>query len=139
MFEMKDEMNSISFVFSSDMGLVDRVILECERHFKRRGSSASFELRLVLRELLINAVEHGNHKLCERKVTCQVDSRKGNRFRLVVEDEGCGFDFKSLDMSMPENPLQIRNRGYAMISHFSDYLEFNDAGNRITAYVDKAK
>lgn len=139
MFEIKEENDSIYFVFSSDMFLVDRVILECERHFIRQGTSAPFELKLVLRELLINAVEHGNQKLYERKISCHVNATSEPRCKLVVEDEGGGFDHNSVNVEMPEDPLQNRNRGYAMIHYFSERLEFNDTGNRITAYIRNAR
>lgn len=135
MFEMKRNSCSVSFVFSSDMLLVDKAVKECGNCLTLLGMQASFRFKLVLRELLTNAVEHGNRMVFRRLVSCRIDCSDKNRFKIIVEDEGCGFDYESIDMKLPEDPLQVRNRGYALINAFSDCLRFNIAGNRITAYV----
>lgn len=36
---------------------------------------------------------------------------------------------------MPDDPGQIRTRGYAIINSYSDKVEFNPAGNRVIVYI----
>ncbi len=135
MFEITKNMHSVSFIFSSDMVLVDRVVEECGPCLKYFGMPASFQFKLVLRELLINAVEHGNRMIYKQLVTCRIECCDKKEFKIMVEDEGAGFDYGAINMELPEDPLQERNRGYALVNAFSDRLEFNTAGNQIIAYV----
>jgi len=135
MFKKTENRDSVTFSFSSEMHLVDRTIQGFRDYLNRFNISEFSASRLVLRELLLNAVEHGNQNRAERTVTSSIDHLGDWQFRFAVEDEGEGFDPQALDMKMPEDPHQLRSRGYALISAFADKLEFNDKGNRITAYV----
>jgi anti-anti-sigma factor len=38
-------------------------------------------------------------------------------------------------MTLPEDPRRIRNRGYALVNAFSDQIDFNDRGNRVSVYI----
>ncbi len=135
MFKMNEDESSISFRFSSEMRLVDRVIQGCDVYLKGLGIPEASEFRLVLRELLINAVEHGNKKAVERVVTCDIAYLDDWQFCITVEDEGQGFDHSSLEMRLPEDPQENRRRGYALIHAYTDRLEFNEKGNCVTAYI----
>lgn len=90
---------------------------------------------IVLRELLINAMEHGNRYKAFFPVSIIVDRLDTKRFRIVVRDVGGGFDYKSIETSIPDNPKEIHKRGYRLIKAFSDSFEFNKKGNRVTAYI----
>ncbi len=135
MFRISENDNTIIFSFSSEMYLINRVIQTCGEYMNHLNISGTSEFRLVLRELLLNAVEHGNMKDAERLILCNIEYLGNWQFRIIVEDEGDGFDPKILNMKIPDNPLQIRKRGYATINAFTDRLEFNEKGNRITAYI----
>jgi len=135
MFKISENNNTIIFNFSSEIYLIDRVIQTCREYMNHLNITRTSEFRLVLRELLLNAVEHGNLKNAERAVSCTIEHLGNWQFRIIVEDEGDGFDPKTLNMKMPENPGQIRKRGYAMINAFTDRLEFNEKGNCVTAYI----
>lgn len=90
---------------------------------------------IVLRELLINAMGHGNRYKAMAPVSIIVDRLDVKRFRIMVRDVGGGFDYESIDTSIPENPKAIKQRGYRLIKAFSDSFEFNKKGNRVTAYI----
>ncbi|QTA90488.1 ATP-binding protein [Desulfonema magnum] len=135
MFEMSENDNTICLNFSSEMHLVDRVIQTCRDYLKRFDVSDFSHFRQAFRELLLNAVEHGNLKIADRVVMCSIEHLDKWQFRITVEDEGDGFDYKSLDMKLPSDPHQIRKRGYALINTFTDRLEFNNKGNRVIAYI----
>ncbi|OQX22913.1 MAG: hypothetical protein BWK80_28725 [Desulfobacteraceae bacterium IS3] len=135
MFKMNEDENSISFSFSSEMRHADRVIQASDVYLKALGIAEASEFRLVLRELLINAVEHGNKKAVERLVKCDVTYLDEWQFRITVQDEGEGFDHRCLEMKLPDDPQENRRRGYALIHAFTDRLEFNEKGNCVTAYI----
>lgn len=135
MFRIDESDSSITFLCSSEMRLVDRVITESIEFMKQFGIDECKDLKLVLRELLINAVEHGNLGIVERSLSCSLEHIGNRRFKVVVEDEGDGFDFRNLDMNPPSDPRQVRNRGYVIINAMADEIQFNEKGNRVTAYV----
>lgn len=136
MFNMNEEKNSISFTISSEMRMVDHVVFECMEFFKKFDVSHFSSLKLVMRELLINAIEHGNKNIADEKINCVIDKLDGFRFKITVQDNGKGFDYKCLDMRLPENPEHIRNRGYALINAFSDNVEFNEKGNEVAVIIN---
>ncbi len=135
MFKTNETSNSISFVFSSEMRLIDRVIKVCQEFIEQFNASVFSEFRLVLREILINAVEHGNKKNIDYVVKCSVIHMGECEFMIVVEDEGDGFDHKTIDMKLPKDPRQTRRRGFALVNAFADLMQFNDAGNRVTVFI----
>ncbi|MDM8525756.1 ATP-binding protein [Desulfococcaceae bacterium HSG8] len=135
MFKMNENGSSITFSFSSEMHLVDRVIQSCRDYLKHSGVSEFSQFRLVLRELLINAVEHGNRNIVEHTVICSIEHMGEWQFRITVEDEGDGFDPRTLDMKMPKDPEEMRKRGYPLVNAFTDQLEFSEKGNRVIAYI----
>ncbi len=135
MFQKTETERAVSFKFSSDFFLVDLVLSELDAFFKKAYVETTFEFKVIVRELLINAVEHGNQNRKSKVVFCKIEQLDDGRFCITVEDQGKGFDYKSLNMDMPTDPLQDRNRGYALINAFSERLEFYEAGKRISAFV----
>ncbi|MCP4347497.1 MAG: STAS domain-containing protein [Desulfobacterales bacterium] len=136
MFKVNENSESISFTFSSEMRLTDRVIKVCHEFIEQFNASVFSEFRLVLRELLINAVEHGNKKNIDLMVKCSVIHMGECEFMIMVEDEGDGFDHKKIDMKLPKDPRQTRRRGFALVNAFADLIQFNDTGNRVTVFIN---
>ena len=114
---------------------VGRVVSACGDFLRRRGLPESSAVTVVLRELLANAIEHGNRNVPARKVLARVQLVEGNKFELAVEDEGAGFDWHDLDTSLPQDPHHIHNRGMVLIDALSDRIEFNRKGNCVRACV----
>ena len=90
---------------------------------------------IVLRELLANAIAHGNRNELSRMVRCRVERLAGEAFRIVVQDEGDGFDTASVDMTFPDDPRNMLRRGYVLVRRICRQLEFNDRGNQVAAVV----
>lgn len=98
-----------------------------------------FRIELVLREMIANAVEHGNIKnndVSQIKINLKV---KKNYISISVEDYGEGFDWEKRDMETL--PVFAENgRGLVIINKTADRIEFNDCGNKINVYfnIDKS-
>jgi anti-anti-sigma factor len=144
MFTIKKKNDSITFELSSELLLVDRAIIEVVTFLEGYNIPDESKFKLVLRELLNNAIEHGNKQMIEKKVSCRItrlpspsSSQNGQskRFRIDVLDEGPGFDYNALDFSLPEDPKQIRNRGYLLINAFTDEIRFNETGNKVSVFM----
>lgn len=135
MFRMDEDEGALSFVFSSQMHLVDRVIQSARAFLSGLGIHHHSEFRLVLRELLINAVEHGNKNIAEKQVVVKIISLENRNFRIDVEDEGEGFDYTSLNMQIPQDASQMRKRGYPMVKAFTDSIQWDKNGKHVTVWI----
>lgn len=135
MFNVTEEDQELSFRISSERGLVDRIVVHSQEFLASHGVPYFSNFNVALRELLMNAVEHGNENNVRRAVSCLVKMLPDSRIKIIVEDEGQGFEHAKLDLSLPEDPEQIRHRGLALANAFSDHLAFNDKGNRATAII----
>ncbi|HNS99578.1 MAG TPA: response regulator [Polyangiaceae bacterium] len=117
------------------------------------------ELSLALRELLINAIEHGNLQLTyeekshaleignlsriieerrlqptlkQRKTILRI-ARRGPSLSVRIIDEGNGFDWKSLpDPTEPSYLLAEHGRGVLLARLAVDELSYNEIGNEVT-------
>ena len=135
MLQVDKSEKNITFQISSEASLVDNILKETERFVDRVNAKNRSDLMIVLRELLLNALIHGNENVAERHIKCRLEKLEKARLRIEVEDEGSGFDYQSLDMRLPKNPRHLKRRGYVLINALSDRIEFNSRGNCITAYL----
>ncbi|MCP4641926.1 MAG: ATP-binding protein [bacterium] len=93
-------------------------------------------IEVVVRELLMNAVVHGNRSEESRRVLFTVECIDDRRYRITVEDEGDGFDVNTVDTRLPDDPRQVRQRGFALVNALTTELAFNEKGNQVTAIVE---
>ena len=136
MFESIQKTDSLIFQISSRFTLIDRLVAEAESFFKGQAVTNSYNLRLVLRELLLNAVEHGNNKLADKTIQCIIQAEGGGRFMVMVKDQGAGFDFSRLDLNLDKDLLQERSRGLRIIHSIADRIEQQPpGGNCIAVYL----
>ena len=90
-----------------------------------------YAVHLSLEEAVTNSIKHGNqHDDCKCvRIDCRVSS---SRFRIELEDEGCGFDPEKVpDCTAEENLDKPSGRGLLLMKHFMTSIEYNDAGNRV--------
>jgi len=115
---------------SSDLSLVktfiDKVLNEL--NYIIDNENAIFDVRLIMNELIINGVFHGNQCMDEKCVKLNL-TVKNKKITIRVEDEGEGFD---LDLNEYDpNDLTCGGRGLVLVDGLSDELIVNN--NSITA------
>lgn len=95
------------------------------------GTRDRFAVRLALEEAVINALNHGHgNDPCKRARIWWVVSPSA--VRLVVEDDGAGFDPDRLpDPCLPQNQERPGGRGVLLMRSYMSWVRFNDAGNRV--------
>ncbi len=112
-----------------------------------------------LADLLINAVEHGNLEIgyeeksnllkagkwreevrrrenspeyCDRQVNVRL-TRNNSETKVVIKDEGTGFNWAEFMEIDPSRALHNHGRGIAQANKISfDELSYNDEGNKVT-------
>ena len=139
MFSIKENKKSLKFEFSSSMSQVDRVIQGCRDFWQTHEISQATGVEHVLRELLINAIEHGNQKDSSKKVFLTLELLKDKRIKTVVDDEGTGFDPAVVNLDPPRDTVQKRNRGYGIINSIADEIIFGKQGTPVTVYLSIPK
>ncbi len=98
-----------------------------------------FEVKVILNELLINAMIHGNGNQPFKKVHVEVCICNDHTIYMVVEDEGegvCGKGIKKMsdDSQCEEEAFQLdeHGRGLKIVSSLCSNIERNEKGNRVT-------
>lgn len=90
------------------------------------------DIRLCLEELLINAIKYGNKFDKSKKVKLNYDV-ENNILRVIIKDEGGGFDYQNLpDPTVEKNLQELKGRGVFLVKRLMDEVYFNDKGNEIT-------
>lgn len=99
------------------------------------GIERSPNVDVVLRELLLNAVVHGNELARERHVRCRVTPLSDHGVEVQIEDEGPGFAHADLCIGRSPVDHPRDRRGYDVICALCERLEFNRLGNVVTAQL----
>jgi len=89
-----------------------------------------FNLVLVLKEALTNAIEHGNRFDAGKQVTVAVVPTHKD-LTILVRDQGDGFNLCKVFSEGKRNLFKERGRGLIIINEYADKVEFNDKGNEI--------
>src|SRR5208283_1168995 len=78
-----------------------------------------------------NAILHGN-KLDESKNVDISIKVEGNKLKIIVKDQGEGFDYANIpDPTSPENIEKINGRGVFLMEKLSDEISFYENGSRV--------
>lgn len=121
--------------FFSDFHEVDRyAVLLTDRlqgyYGPKMSSEINFHINFVLRELLNNAVEHGNAFMMNKKVTCHIHY-DNKVIEISVNDEGPGFAPSVNEVTKINDTGQQRSRGLWLIQQLG--LSLDIEGNQVKA------
>jgi len=133
--EESESDDSLYLTVVSETARVPMVLERVAEFARRQGIWDSDGLLLVVRELLVNAIVHGNESRADKMALIRV-AQRGGRFEVQVDDEGEGFDFESLVLNLPENPQSLTKRGLVLVHELSEELRFERGGSRVRAIVD---
>ncbi len=134
---VEDEKSSIELKTPSSLRHIGTAISAFNLFLKKYGvtDTSASQATVVLRELLVNGMKHGNRYNTAYDVHTRIEHIQGKKFKIEVEDRGGGFDYESIETVIPEDPRCIHKRGFILIKAYSDRFEFNKKGNRVTAYI----
>jgi len=95
----------------------------------------AYQMGYAVREAMVNAVVHGNRYSANKKVHF-VLSRTASSMRVLIEDEGTGFQPEAQDDPLAEeNLLNQSGRGIMIIRAFVDGFLIEKAGHGGTRVV----
>jgi len=111
-------------IFESTKASIDFVEIQALEAARRSGFRERIvgHIGLAVREIMVNAVIHGNGCDPQKKVVATI-SRTPNKLRIEISDEGDGFDPDHLpDPLSPEGLLKGSGRGVYLARAFMDEL-----------------
>ena len=127
--------------FRSDITFVDVAVQTIGNLLEHFGIEDPTNILLVTRELLKNAVVHGNHNNKNKEVVFRLFRISQDRFRLEIEDSGQGGGLRHLRTTGKVRESRDRGgeaggRGFTIINNLSEQVLFSETGNRITVLLE---
>jgi anti-sigma regulatory factor (Ser/Thr protein kinase) len=135
MLTIQKRNGSIACTLSSDMSLVELFSRILKDMLVYARVPAANEVTLVARELLANAVMHGNRQDPRKKASFRLEELCGAGFTVEVKDEGQGFDFHHLDSPSVLHAHHAQKRGYVIIRNCSRRIVFRENGSSVSVFV----
>lgn len=99
-----------------------------------------FELKVILNELIVNAVIHGNKENVDKLVKISLMLTLDESVILMIADDGEGYDYQYYlnrsnelnDIGMIQwNEIEESGRGITIVKNLCDRIEINQKGNEI--------
>jgi len=99
-----------------------------------------FDVKVILNELLQNAIRHGNGMDCDKMIALDVSIDALDTLEISVQDEGPGFDVERMIELKREKALDCDDvfcmdesgRGLLIIENLCDTVLRNASGNCVT-------
>jgi serine/threonine-protein kinase RsbW len=117
---------------------VVEVISSIEKSYGPIDESTLFDLKVILNEIVMNAVKHGNREDVNKLVKVHAGINSNGYALIVVEDEGGGYDYGCLCRGHgPKGngcdvfSFQESGRGIMLVNSLCDRVKVNARGNRI--------
>jgi serine/threonine-protein kinase RsbW len=122
-------------------GTVDGVLEYFEKVYGAMDESSHLELRVILNELLINAIKHGGKGDETRYVKVVAGMTNDEYALLVVEDDGEGYDStlltqcraigRSANGILSEAEIEETGRGIFIVKNLCEDFMVNEKGNKV--------
>jgi len=97
-----------------------------------------FELKVIVNELLINAIRHGNNETSNKYVKVAAGMATEKYAFILIEDQGEGCNYNCIIKSRNKHVystnfenVEESGRGLQIVNCLSDRIRFNRRGNRI--------
>ncbi len=133
-FDAVHNPNSLSISLSSTMENIDRADVETKKFLKQQHlDSRIFDVCLVMREAITNAVKHGHH-FDEKKIVKYSIKFQRKILTLEIEDQGKGFDWATI-CKRDTDPEADHGRGISIMEQYFTGFKYNAKGNKLILTV----
>ena len=125
-----------------NIGCIVSDLINCIRNiYGEIDDSIIFEIKVIVNELLVNAIRHGNCEIKDKFVKIAAGITECEYAFILIEDEGKGFNYKCIinrNSSQPAFDICINEeecgRGLLIVSCLCDKIRFNRRGNKVLIY-----
>lgn len=137
---MKNEEDTISLEFVSDLMFTEFsvLVLGYIRNFLKIEEDVFFKLEIALREVINNAIVHGN-KSDKNKLVFVTFRWKKSRLWLRIKDQNpVQVDFKKIAKQLESNDILSTNgRGITIMKNYMDKIEFRASEDGSEVIMEK--
>ena len=129
---------SLLLYFPANLENIDYAITEIKKFLvQKKLDEFSFEVILVSREALINAVVYGCESNPDKNVKLELRIEPACLV-IEIEDQGPGFDWQGcLKRVLPDK--ETSGRGLYIMKTYCDKIFYNESGNRLTLLYENDK
>jgi len=122
---------------SSDPAAVEPLCLDLAQLLQQHGLTHHlFGIELVARELLNNAIFHGNRRSPDKRVDFGL--RIGRRWIcMTIGDQGPGYKWRQLRRTLADSEA-TSGRGIAIARLYGQKVRFGDNGRRVEVWFEKS-
>ncbi len=128
-FETFEEERKITISFSSTVLNVDKAVERALNFLKSiRININLFDINLILRESLTNAVKHGNRNDLSKKVIFEIE-KADDFLNMKIEDKGDGFQWQNKLIKKESDIFTPGGRGLPLMKVYGFEVSYNEKGN----------
>ena len=134
-FTMLRKGNRLTMIFGSTMKNVDKACLAGLKFLSQEihDFQHEFEVNLLMREGLMNAVKHGNGLDPDKPVHFSIRIRQPDTILMEIEDQGEGFQWHEMGHVLPDDYSES-GRGIFIIRQYCSLVKYNAKGNHLTIH-----
>ncbi len=130
--------NFVPSSINSIRTVTEDLIHSLQQNYGALNDSTLFELKVILNELLINAIRHGNLEDENKNVKINAGIDIYGNLYIIIEDEGFGYDYCHIcdrlkpfcDDTEPSDATE-NGRGIMILRSLCDTVKVNSKGNKI--------
>lgn len=131
--------NQLALSIPSRLSAIDGVCAQIRTLLRsQRLERLQFQVEIVVRECLNNAITHGNDGLPESWVSFAMRVER-RRICLHIADQGPGFDWRPAARRGWPGATETAGRGLLLIGAYARRVRFNRQGNQVTLWIDTAR
>ncbi|MDJ0836954.1 MAG: ATP-binding protein [Acidobacteriota bacterium] len=135
------DINLVEIRFNSSLAILDLIQPITNKVCDQLGfdEDSRYWIWLATQEALNNAIKHGN-KMDEKKKVDFCIQVEDDQFRIIIKDEGEGFDQgKVPDPTEEANLLKTSGRGIFYMRSFMDHVEYNSENGTTVTMIKRHK
>lgn len=125
----------IASTYESVDEVVREIVNRCKNVDELNIKSFLFKMSVILREILNNAVEHGNKFDPEKSIYCEVTFKRPV-IEFTIADEGEGIEIEAESSNSEDELLSVRTRGFKIIKKMR--FDVRVDGNKVIAAYNLA-
>jgi len=134
-FNTRQKKNQLKIIFSSTLENVDKACQYTLTFLSQtiHDFQHDFEINLLMREGLMNAVKHGNALVPDKLVYFSIRVCQPDTILMEIEDQGEGFQWHEMGHDLPDDYAES-GRGIFIIRQYCSLAKYNAKGNHLTIH-----
>ncbi len=129
MIDITKNPGRLNIYLNADVKKIDDVCKEVRHFLTGMNVVKDFDIILLIREALINAIVHGSGNDTKKRVQCEMWF-EGFELIVKISDQGPGFDWRK--QAQEEVDLSSTSgRGLPIMNLYATRVEYNERGNEV--------